>query len=459
MPPKSKPLTSQQRSVLEWIQDGRPDGVYTSGYEHRIVAKGLERRGFVKISGRGKTWTAKIRPAGKERLSESAPEEPDPVDLSEAGELLRQVTDAGGELHVAEDDPRDFKDLIEQSLKSSLQPHGKKLVHLGGYGRPWAVVLVDHIDELVEAAPVPVLERVGRYHPSVKRFKERRDIQRVSQEHVQRAALILQSIANEAQRRGIEVVTHDAAKKDRRLYVSDKEWGAHLLLKIADDAYTVQIRETSGKGGQKLPAHDWRALQKLPGWMRKRGYEFIPTGRLDLVVDGRFTGYQGTHYRDNKRQKIEERLPEVFRQFEIYRRQAEQVVWIRAKEEAREEEQRARNRAKAREEYLEVKRWEHFRGKSQHWQKLRQHREFLDLARHAAQDLDEEAQADVLKMLDEAEAHMNEMDPLRHPEQLRPAIPEPTGEDLRPYLPREPIFSWWKPEAPGSPTGRSKFSI
>lgn len=48
-------LSQKQVDVLRWISDGCPSGVYTEGYEHRIVAKALERRGFVAISGHGPT--------------------------------------------------------------------------------------------------------------------------------------------------------------------------------------------------------------------------------------------------------------------------------------------------------------------------------------------------------------------------------------------------------------------
>ncbi len=36
-------LNQKQVDVLQWIRDGCPDGIYTDGYEHRIVARALQR--------------------------------------------------------------------------------------------------------------------------------------------------------------------------------------------------------------------------------------------------------------------------------------------------------------------------------------------------------------------------------------------------------------------------------
>lgn len=52
-------LTDRQRAVLDWIRDGCPDGIYSpedSG--HKSSARALHRRGLIRISGHGPTWTA-----------------------------------------------------------------------------------------------------------------------------------------------------------------------------------------------------------------------------------------------------------------------------------------------------------------------------------------------------------------------------------------------------------------
>ena len=59
------PLNKKQVEVLQWIRTGCRRGVFTSGYEHRITARALERRGLIDISGSGPTWSAAITEAGQ----------------------------------------------------------------------------------------------------------------------------------------------------------------------------------------------------------------------------------------------------------------------------------------------------------------------------------------------------------------------------------------------------------
>ena len=48
-----KILNPKQIQVMEWIRNGCPEGVYDSGYEHRISAGVLERRGLEKQRSEG----------------------------------------------------------------------------------------------------------------------------------------------------------------------------------------------------------------------------------------------------------------------------------------------------------------------------------------------------------------------------------------------------------------------
>ena len=58
-------LNEKQATVLRWIADGCPPGIYEQGYEHRrVVARALERRGLITITGRGPTWAAKVTKRG-----------------------------------------------------------------------------------------------------------------------------------------------------------------------------------------------------------------------------------------------------------------------------------------------------------------------------------------------------------------------------------------------------------
>lgn len=52
-------LTDRQQDVLNWINDGCPDGVYPpEDFAHKASARALHNRGLVRISGKGPTWSA-----------------------------------------------------------------------------------------------------------------------------------------------------------------------------------------------------------------------------------------------------------------------------------------------------------------------------------------------------------------------------------------------------------------
>lgn len=71
MPRSSDHLTVAQSDLLEWISKGCPDGVY-EGSPHKVSARGLHNRGLVRVTGSGKSWSAKITAEGSRVLVEQA---------------------------------------------------------------------------------------------------------------------------------------------------------------------------------------------------------------------------------------------------------------------------------------------------------------------------------------------------------------------------------------------------
>ena len=198
-------LSQKQVDVLTWIRDGCPEGTYTEGWEHRIVARALERRGLVSISGRGPTWVATITTAGRGWL-DSPPTADVIPDESEADRLITQVLEAGGSLTVTatDEEMKPWERLVRMSLKSPNRPEGKQLAiaRLGGWGSKGRVIsFTEYFHDFVESRAVPAPKRVGTYHAAVKHFLEDRQWQFVSKDHLPRAARILPAVAAEAERR------------------------------------------------------------------------------------------------------------------------------------------------------------------------------------------------------------------------------------------------------------------
>lgn len=336
---KPAPLSQRQVDLLQWIKDDCPDGVYNEGYEHRITARTLERRGLVTISGHGLAWRAAVTEAGAKWSTAPAEDLPDTRKddaTLRADRLIEQVIEAGGVLELSPDaDTEETWQLVRMSLKSPNRPHGKKL-GIRSSGRwetgPTEIVFVDHFEDYVERMPVPVPEKISKYHPVVKAFLSDKEWQYVTKDHLSRAARILQALAVEGTKRGMEV-SNVAKPKGVDEYRIRKAPHAHLTIGTGGGVYTVKIREIPGRGAKRIEPRRWGQPKTEPAWLDDRGWEFISTGRLELLVDGPGT-YGGDHYRDGKFVAVEDKLPQLFQSFDIYRLKAEASERERQKEEA-----------------------------------------------------------------------------------------------------------------------------
>ncbi|WP_062980620.1 hypothetical protein [Nocardia anaemiae] len=439
-------LNQKQVDVLEWILNGCPEGVFT-GYEHRAIARALERRGLITISGKGRTWAAAITDVGRKWHEAPAKVMPDEAD---ADRLIVQVQEAGGRLVLEQDRAieESYGRLVAMSLKSPARPRGKKLdmISTGKWGSgPKAIVFTEHFDDLVDARPVPVPERITKYHPAVKAYVADKDWHFVSSDHVARAARILQAIATEATARGIDTATPTAAAKDTDAYEARSLNRCHLALRTPAGVYGLQIKEIATPGAPKVDPRQWRERKRMPAWIRHRGWEFIGTGKLELVVQGRGSSYNGDHYRDAKTVTVEDKLPEVFRAFEIHKLRAD---WQEQKREHEEIERRSRWEAAmavAKGKYFEHARWEHFKDCSREWQAVNQHRRFLAAARDAAERYSGDDRDAILRHLDDAEHSLDALDPVLQLSRIAPNVSEPKPEDLKPFL------QGWSPHGPNGP--------
>lgn len=368
-------------------------------------------------------------------------------DESDADQLIARVLAAGGQLVLPQDREvvESHERLVARSLKSPSRPRGKKLeiVSTGQWGGgPKAVVFTEYFDDLVEARPVPVPERIAKYHPAVKAFVADKDWQFVSSDHVPRAARILQAIATEAAARGLEAMTPGAAAKDTDRYQARDLNKSHLALRTPAGVYGIQIKEIAASGAPKVDPGRWKERKAMPGWIRHRGWEFIGTGKLELIVRGPGSGYDGDHYRDAKTIPVEAKLPEVFRAFEIHKLRAD---WHKQeRERAKAERQRRWESAMvvAKKRYFEHARWEHFKDRSREWQSVNQHRRFLAAAGEALGQYDGADREAIRRQLDEAERTVEMLDPVRQLSSIVPSLSEPKPDDLKPFL------QSWSPHGP-----------
>jgi hypothetical protein len=434
-------LTHKQADVLDWIKSGCPVGVYDVGFQHRIIAKTLERRDLVVVSGKGPSWNAIVTPAGKEWQK---PLDQKAIDAALVEDLFNRVLAAGGRLTLLEDYKLRSEQarLVQLSLTSPKRPKGKRL-KMGTAGS-WGssaneIFFVENVDDQVEPSPVVVPERITHKHVVVKQFESNSDWRFVTKEHLPRASRILQGIADEAPGRGFDLLAgQEALERSDKHRIRDVE-RCHLALETQSGIYGVQIREVPGVNKRQVNY----GTKLTPKWVVRRGWEFESTGKLELIVRGPGLNYDGNRYRDKRNFPVEDQLTGLFR--------ALQIEEVRAKAKAEQERRDALKRKtqweaairQARLRFDSSFRTQHFEANLRTWTNVRERRAFLDEAFEAAQSYEGADREALLQQLEHAKRGIDELDPIRNLALLIPVVPEPAPVDLKPFLdkwsPHEPV--------------------
>jgi hypothetical protein len=279
-------LSEKQVATLEWIRDGRPAVDGETEVSRKISAASLHGRGLAAVKGAGAAWKASITPAGRDWL------EAHPTTVAEAVSgpegLIARVLAADGRLAIRGDPKAKVahEELVRLSHHAASRPRGWRLEvkNAGSWAEPaYEVVLVPHFEDLVEERPVPVPERVTRYHPSVKAYLDDRDRQLVSREHVARAGRILQAIADEAPRREVEVVSPRSSGLPPVVdaYGRRDPGRSHLALRGGPaGTYSIRIQEVSAPSKTPVPRRYGNQRSARAAWLDGRQFEFVSSGVL-----------------------------------------------------------------------------------------------------------------------------------------------------------------------------------
>ena len=445
---KADALSEKQVATLEWIRDGCAAVDGETEVSRKISAASLHGRGLATVKGSGATWKASITPAGRAWL------EAHPTTVAEAvggpDGLIARVIAAQGHLAIGGEAGAKaaHEDLVRLSHHAASRPRGWRLEvkNAGSWSEPaYEVVLVRHFEDLVEERPVPVPERVTRYHPSVKGYLDNRNRQMVSREHVARAGRVLQAIADEAPSRGLEVVSPRSAGLPPAVDADGRREPGRsgLTLRAPAGTYDIRIQEVSAPSKTPVRRRAWGQRSTRAAWLDSRQFEFVSTGILELIVEGPGMGYSGGYrIRDSATMTLDERLPRIFRRIELHRLEAEHEAQERERAAAERRRQWEAAMAAAKSRYDEQARWEAFEGSSEAWHAIARHREFLGAAREAAGAVDGARRDELLARLDFAERRLDEADPLGNPDLLLPNVRAPKADDLKPYL------DGWSPHGP-----------
>lgn len=267
------PLTDGQLNVLRWIADGCPDGVM-EGHLHKISAVALENRHLVRVRKSGGIWAAELTDDGNyylahgdyvqrskptkaaSRLSLSAPESrTDSVSRSEptasvtpatqapravapTEQLVLDIQSAGGRLAIPTDysDRRRIESLVKSANRFRKAPNGYRLVITGSW-RDGQFVEIEPLPSTASTDPIPVPERIGRYHLVAALFRDQRHLNVVGAART-RALRITHVLCTEAERRGY-VVTGPRLDASSAYYNSHP---VHIRFSIAIGDFTNGVR-------------------------------------------------------------------------------------------------------------------------------------------------------------------------------------------------------------------------
>jgi hypothetical protein len=440
-------LTERQIAVLRWIREGCPDGVMTDeGRPERITAGALRNRGLITTNGKGSTWTGSITADGKdylERVDGPNPPVPREPNRPASERLMDELIAAGGTLRVPRRDWQphekgrpDYERRATLAVERGLVPPGKQLF-VGYQSGELLLELRDAPEGTPTVAlPVPVPDRVGRYHPVVVDFRDHPERHEVSRAQLPRVCRLLQGLVVEAERRGFVVngpMVREAEPGWSRCSGSQE---GHLRITVLDIPIILRVWEDGVVPRKPFPRYDYR----LGSSSRRRvpAYDEGAKGTVRLAILAPRTQSRGqSSWADSRSTRLEDALPSALMAVEA--RAAEERERLQAERQEEQRRIRAWEQAKfqAREAFISHQRAEILDRQVAAWKRAAEIRGYCD-----AVDAAQPGNAEAAVWATWARAHAEQIDPL----EMDLSLPDPpariSSEDLRPFL------DGWSPYAP-----------
>jgi hypothetical protein len=378
--------------------------------------------------------------------------------VSVTQELVDNVIAAGGSLVLPAKSWRDPGSIDYRRRARLAEQHGKVPVGkmLAIRNLPDGELEIELVDGPTlpgsgeKPKPVEVPDRISRYHPAAKAFRDEKDRHEVSKEMVQRAVRIVHVLARQATARGWKVRAASPSENayGRESWTPSKD--GHLVIETKDELFWFRLREGKVhiRGHWEQEVEHYRNVDPESAWWRDRE---LPRGPYDANADGKlelelFCGqryaYEGRQSRwgDRQRWSLEDRLTNAVLEVEI--REAEAVHREERKREAAIEAKRqAEEAAKQREvdfeihlkeawqRLFEARRAKELRSQASAWAEALALSSYCDAVERAHGD-DPEAR----RWLEWARGFIEKLDPLDKPPSL-PEITEAPEDELQQYMP------------------------
>ncbi len=430
-----KTLTDGQMRVLRWIDDGCPEGVMTDDF-HRISAAALRNRGLVETSGRGPTWTATITLAGHNYLESAAgpnPPVPRQGNTSVTEQLVMDVIAAGGSLRV----PRrtwnargvDWERRVQLAHYHGKVPPGKWPTVSRASAEELQIDLVEAPDDSARLVrPVPVPERVTRYHPVVRQLRESAQPFLLSRGARPRMLRVLHGLVVEAERRGYDVRVPPARPGRFASAPTTARVDGQLVIAVGEYAVTVRASE------EGIRSH---AVVHRPGRSPAID-ESEATGRLVLELNPRSYGLaRPARWADRRSWTLEQKLPNLLREIEIRAIEHEKKRLAAEREAAERHARWQQALTQALERYAEQQKVEALAEQLRRWREARDVRNYC--AEVAEAHLED---AEVQEWLSWSRIYADALDPVPQRPTAPPVRQVVPPEELRPFL------DGWDPHQP-----------
>ncbi|WP_254593078.1 hypothetical protein [Prescottella equi] len=366
-----------QFDLLEWVSNGCPGGVY-EGSSHRVSARGLHNRGFIRVVGKGKSWTAKITPEGVHCLKEQAKRvaverererrveqakaerEREQQELrTSAIEMLEATVAAGGRLDLGSGfSAQELTRIAEYLALEQLLPEWQRLAHEPTRMDPdlgLTTYLEPDFEALTPTRPFRVPQYLRDPHPAVAAFRGKRAY--VSKPQIARAARFLQAMVSAATEVGWKV---PAKVPDSRSGRDDVK--PDLALDLPSQQIVVTVRELDQRGrvGSAFIEHIDHYTHAQRTVTNKA---FSPSGRLEVTLAKVWEQQTILSLRDTSESALEDQLSILVHKLEVAeaeaqwgrqendrRAQIREVRWEEVKAEAFSKLAYARNAERLRDE-------------------------------------------------------------------------------------------------------------
>ena len=330
-------LSLAQFDLLRWVADGCKDGVYT-GTAYRVSARALHNRGFLRVSGKGRTWTAKITPKGSQRLKDEAKraeaerkrlereerlkaerEHEQQLLRDKAIKLLSDVMVAGGRLDLGKDaDSQDVQNMRDSLAHSTILPKGQRLAQEPTRMDPTlgiTVYLEPDFEALTALRSFKIPRQLRNPHPMVAAFQSKKAL--VSKGQIGRAARFLQALVTAADELGWKAPL-------KRTYFSGRsgDTGPDLTIQLPSQELSIKIRELDQRGRRSEPY-----ITESDYYTRTErtvaNQSFQSSGRLKVTVSKVWQDQLIFSLQDTEDTTLEDQLPVLIRKLEIAEAEAD----------------------------------------------------------------------------------------------------------------------------------------